>query len=63
MAGILSLGPGILLFGRIAKAGGNSKLAVAGGTVVVALVFGVVTWAVSRLTLRLERRDEPGPRR
>jgi hypothetical protein len=56
MAGMLSLGPGVLLFGRIVKAGGHSKPAVVAGTACIALLFVVVTVAVSWATLRLEKK-------
>jgi hypothetical protein len=57
MAGLLSMGPGVLLFGRIVKAGGGSKLSVAAGTALITLSFGLVAWVVARLTLRLEPRN------
>jgi hypothetical protein len=62
MAGMLSLGPGILLFGRIVKAGASSKVSVAVATAVLGLIFGLVTWTVARVTLRLEPREGPSPR-
>jgi hypothetical protein len=57
LAGMLSLGPGVILFGRIVKAGGHSKPSVVAGTACIALLFGVVTVAVAWATLRLERRN------
>jgi hypothetical protein len=53
MGGLVSLFPGILLFGRIVKAGGGSRLAVVEGTIVLALGFAVVSIACGRLALRL----------
>jgi hypothetical protein len=57
LAGMLSLGPGVFLFGRIVKAGGGSKPAVVAGTACIALLFAVVTVAVAWATLRLEQKN------
>ena len=56
LAGMLSLGPGVLLFGRISKAGGGSKPAVIAGTACIAVIFLVVTVAVTWVTFRLEKK-------
>jgi hypothetical protein len=57
MAGMVSMAPGVLLFGRIVKAGGGSKLAVVAGTALIALIFYLVSIVVARATLRLEPRN------
>jgi len=54
---MLSMGPTVLLFGRIVKAGGGSKLSVFAGTALIALTFGAVAVLVARLTMRLEPKD------
>lgn len=56
MAGMVSFGPGVLLFGRILKAGGNSKASVVVGTACIALLFLVVTVGVAWAMLRLDKR-------
>lgn len=53
MAGLVAMGPGILLFSRIARAGHGAKGYLLAGTAVVALAFGVGAVLVALLTLRL----------
>jgi hypothetical protein len=54
IGGLLGMGPAILVFGRIVKAGGNSRLSVLLGTVFVAMSFFVVSIIFARLALRLQ---------
>ena len=53
MAGLVAMGPGILLFSRVVRAGHGTKLSLLAGTSVVALAFGVSAVLVALLTLRL----------
>jgi len=53
MAGLVAMGPGIILFSRVAHAGGGSKFSLLAGTAVVALAFGAAAVLVALLTLRL----------
>lgn len=56
MAGLIAMGPGILVFSRIVRAGHGKGLYVVAGTAVVALAFGVAAIAVARIALRLEAK-------
>lgn len=51
--GLLGLGPGVLLFGRIAKGGGSSAAIAVAGTAVVIVSFGLASICLAWLTLRL----------
>jgi|GEM_PF-5745952 len=53
MAGLVAMGPGILLFSRVVHAGHGTKLSLLAGTAVVALAFGAGAILVALLTLRL----------
>jgi hypothetical protein len=55
--GMLGLGPGIFLFGHLAKLWGHSALVTAAGTLVVVVVFGIGSLSLAWLTLRLEKRS------
>jgi hypothetical protein len=57
LAGILSFGPGVLLFGSVVKAGGHSKVAVVAGTACIAALFVVVSLVVAWATLRLQQKN------
>jgi hypothetical protein len=54
MGGLLGMGPAILLFGRIAKAGHGSAGAIVVGTIVVASAFGAGSMLLAWIFLRLE---------
>jgi hypothetical protein len=53
MGGLVGMGAGVLLFGRIIKVGHGSGLNIFFGIVVVGLGFGLSSLAVARLTLKL----------
>ncbi|HXJ19332.1 MAG TPA: hypothetical protein VMT03_03795 [Polyangia bacterium] len=53
MGGFLGLGPSILLFGKIAKAGHGSAAATLTGTIVVAAAFALGSMLVASLALAL----------
>lgn len=57
MSGVLSIGPAVLLFSRVVKAGGGSKLSVTLGTALIVLIFSGVTCAVAWATMRLESKS------
>jgi hypothetical protein len=56
IGGLVALGPAILLFGRIIKAGHGSKLYLVAATVLVVLAFGLASLALARITMRLDRK-------
>lgn len=51
--GLLGFGPGVLLFGRLARAGSSSTAIALGGTAAVLLCFGLGSMGLAWLTLRL----------
>jgi len=53
VGGLLGLGPGVLLFGRIVKVGGHSRAAVIVGTATIMLVFGLASILFARVMLAL----------
>jgi hypothetical protein len=53
MGGLLGLGPSILLFGKIAKAGHGSAAATVTGTIVVAFAFALGSLLVASIALTL----------
>jgi hypothetical protein len=61
MGGFLGMGPAILLFGKIARAGHGSAAATLGGTLVVALAFALGSMLVATLAMRLVPKT-PGVR-
>jgi hypothetical protein len=56
IGGLVALGPAILLFGRIIKAGHGSKVYLVAAMVEVMLAFGLASLALARITLRLVRK-------
>jgi hypothetical protein len=56
LGGVLALGPGVLLFGKITKGHGGSSLSMGLGTLAIILVFAAGSILAGRLTLGLVRK-------
>ncbi|HEX4406180.1 MAG TPA: hypothetical protein VH560_15185 [Polyangia bacterium] len=56
LGGVLSLGPGVLLFGNITRGHPRSPIAVALGTLVIIAVFAVGSIVAGRVALGLVRK-------
>ena len=61
IGGFLGMGPAILLFGKIARAGHGSAAATLGGTIIVAAAFALGSVLVASLALSLVPKT-PGVR-
>jgi hypothetical protein len=55
--GLIGIGPGVLLLGRVTQRGGHSAASVIAGTVVAAACFALVSVIAGRLTLSLVRKS------
>jgi predicted RNA-binding Zn-ribbon protein involved in translation (DUF1610 family) len=56
MGGLVGMGPGVLIFGRVARAGGNSKISIVLATAAVLAFFSLGAIVAGRLALGLVRK-------
>ncbi|MES1209286.1 MAG: hypothetical protein ABUS79_25390 [Pseudomonadota bacterium] len=60
MGGFLGMGPAILLFGKIARAGHGSAAATVAGTILVGAAFALGSMLVASLAMRLVAKPNAG---